>query len=1208
MQLQKVIFFLATRSIDLVRKMKTREEDLPSGMSQSLTRLHRGSRDLASQSQSVSRPPRKDVESFLELTALVYRGRENAGLDLLDPRRRSFLKIVYDDRLSLSAKRVYFEMLASLSCGDKSAQSVYEILGGFASSLSWEWITGGLDWYATELNQSVDRGIAPDIMPDDLSLIRALLHVIRSVARYSPTARITLVEALDIVRRLFRLLSTRSPKELKAPIFDTLAVFCLADGITGCNTNILWTVWSLLEATQVVPASLQGGIIYDLEMIESKDETYPETLAFLRLMNTLLYPITENAEKHALSIYDFSSTDACTRTNMLAVPESYLLRGDQGESSVALRYATYVVQEVLFKSSSRGYCYPAERWKILHQCYLVIERWLFNFDLSGVDAFKSMLSSTVIDKAMDTTGSAPMENETFENLCQAYISHPGFHFLSSILSGGQLLQQMTALLSETVEHMDKEANKIASVGYVIRSVLRITLRVMDLQDAFICTLIPTLRHSSESVIKSMVMSLHLTSIYEHFLRTPRVLTNLVDYINSNLFEELGFIAVKVLMKFTRSSITMASETSRDMILAIPSSSTGKSMRHRLVYLFSESLEMTRIMAGFVNRLQMEDPEMAELDSAQLHGEPSVTSFSNAIRQAIADLFLSSITLHSEPPSIAHLLLGYEVQQGIRNTVFRHPRDSAVDAQKTCFYVLLELLQDNAGRSLFGPVDANSEWWRLPFTDLPLSLRHPDFHVKLVQIIYRLCENPVTSTPTMRYLRYGEDFFYRQLVGLSQDIVGYNQWLDGTLAGMPGQMRFGSIVMNQLHLRAWILKLAHLEIHVSAVHQEKRHGRRLICVLFNIPFDADGAASVTDDASMMKKLLDSTCLVHNQSSAWEEFSQQLKLLRAASVSATKNIDENGCELYDIRMLHLLLTLHVKEMEANGLLRTPQAHEESIVEMEKILSWALRQNLCSNILFARSCCIEAWSHVLQVCLNHYYEDIPVEWREEVLFESADVILHYLPGDLHASDYEALTEGLLVIFAKFRKDRALLDLARCAPESTYIPAGESGWESLPIEKLLGFFESLTQCIINKNLTPVARGNLFAVMLNYLEYVSSSSQREDLDRNSQKQRRLSKLSSGIVNIFEKYSDQLLDVICSSASTDEGGVWRTVSLAILNRLFDIGYGTSSTKSKVLLDYLSRRNFLRHFVEEIRVSDGPKLEFILSGESTGLLSKLLFLV
>lgn len=92
---------------------------------------------------------------------------------------------------------------------------------------------------------------------------------------------------------LFTLLDFPVVPRLKAALFDAIGAFA-TDPVAAA------TVWSLLEAAAVIQKPQEGGmegygaeapkldISFQLNEIESREETYPETLAFLRLVNKLL--------------------------------------------------------------------------------------------------------------------------------------------------------------------------------------------------------------------------------------------------------------------------------------------------------------------------------------------------------------------------------------------------------------------------------------------------------------------------------------------------------------------------------------------------------------------------------------------------------------------------------------------------------------------------------------------------------------------------------------------------------------------------------------------------------------------------------------------------------------------------------------------------------------------------------------------------------
>ena len=1183
-QFQEVILYISSKMTDMIRRMKTRDEDVP--------QAHGRHRNATSVPAASAKTKGKGIESLLEFVALVYRGRENAGLELLDPRRRSFLKFIYDDRLSTLAKRAYFETLASLACGTKGAQSVYELLAGFSTTLSWDWIFGAVDWYTAEFNQNAGRGSAAEISPDDLALLRSLLRVIRFVARYSPSARITLVDSADAVRRLFALLVTRIPKELKAPLLDCIGAFCLSDGIPEQQSaNIPWQVWNFLETIQVVPKTMQGGIIYDLDMIESKDETYPETLAFLRLLSTLFYPFVETAREYILPWNSPIQSTLSTQAIPCVVPEPLLAFGANNESPAVHRYLQYVLHEVFLKVPGRSFCFTGERWRMVDGCLDFMERALFSFDVEKLAPDKL-------------------------DILKSVIAHPGFIVFSKILSGGAILSQMVQIVEEGVDAVNSGRHQTPFFVSAILRVLRILLRTLDVQEHVLSTILPLLRRSKDAIVQHAIASQTFTRLEELFLRVPTVIVAIADYINCTANDEVAYLSVRILYQLSNSTILTDSNTTISIESKGIYSADDLSVGNRLVGILDQSAEINRIIAGYVNRLSTDDPEdeLAVASSTTDH-------WGNGIRMAIADLFLRNILSFQKPPSVTHLLLGFNIHGNIRESEFRHPRDWPANVQKTCIYTILELL-----RPQLVEVDEQNQQEEWMVGDFPLSMRHPSLVKKFYELLFYLCKEETTSGPTMRYLRYGDDFFHTQMFALPSTFAIEDR------SGTPN----ATLVYSQLHQRAWLLKLVSLELHLASIHTEERHGRRLLGLLFAVPFEQESEMiDSLDDSGYPKilELLEEALSIIPPSISVADIQSALKHFRHIQFSSYRVLDENGCEQYDLQALLNALKSHQSQLETSGALRTTDATEEVGAEMVQIMSRFQQQNEANEVQFARSHFVQAWKQVVGVTLNQLYNQIPLVFRERVLFGIIDCVLSKLSDDsIHPNERESLCETLLMSFTRLRQDRLTLEVVRNVSLPLTSASHGDAW-ALPAKQFLQYFDQMVQGAVSKESSFSSRGNLYAAIINLLQYVHPSEFERKYFRHANRLRnqggflmddqmsvmttvtsldetnltsRLThsnertQLLSGFISVLKTNLDAFMGSLCGDATMESSDVWRTIAFMTMDALI-ILCRVAGAKShwEMICGYLKRHNVLRHLVQELKSADDKKIIETLVSSSAG---------
>lgn len=131
------------------------------------------------------------------------------------------------------------------------------------------------------------------------------------------------------------------------------------------------------------------------------------------------------------------------------------------------------------------------------------------------------------------------------------------------------------------------------------------------------------------------------------------------------------------------------------------------------------------------------------------------------------------------------------------------------ASKTCLHAVLDIL--NRG------VDTHHGPSCLTET--------PKFAELAYQLIYSLCANKDTATPTLRYLRTSHDFLYRHLKHLPfKNLVS----MDTNEVQMPIP------VLTIVSQQSWLLKTTAIELRMTAQGRQRSHAQRLLGLLMGEP--------------------------------------------------------------------------------------------------------------------------------------------------------------------------------------------------------------------------------------------------------------------------------------------------------------------------------------------------------------------------------------
>jgi len=433
-QVEILVVEVITNRISILRKLRNREEDV-------VSTSHRGGGLRSSRSGNNNeqpRQPRHDLEAFFLLISAIYRNSPDAGLKFweetisaptspssssrpaapnpINSRLSAFLRWGAECRPA-GMMRAYYEMIASLASGPRSATHAFEFLSSGDSSsqqqvsatCSWSALFGALEFY---LNNLPDRpfenganmdGRLGEIPPEEVPLLRSFINLLRQVVLYSDVARATLYDNQRHrpIATLFALTGRSVPIDLKASLIAAIDAFSRPGGSFG--VEVARRTWAALEQSQILPTwtvtdsrgvghsngfgtslrapepqAIEGGILTELEEVEGPNKVYPESTAFVSLLNTLI---------HAPLSSSLASTLSPSLTNALqkgADLDSHTIPDNLGAPNRAPGvepYTRFVIEDVLLKTGEREYQDPRERWKITDKCLEFVEKTLASFDL-----------------------------------------------------------------------------------------------------------------------------------------------------------------------------------------------------------------------------------------------------------------------------------------------------------------------------------------------------------------------------------------------------------------------------------------------------------------------------------------------------------------------------------------------------------------------------------------------------------------------------------------------------------------------------------------------------------------------------------------------------------------------------------------------------------------------------------------------------------
>jgi len=187
-------------------------------------------------------------------------------------------------------------------------------------------------------------------------------------------------------------------------------------------------VWTLMERLEVINVRGGGsltkkGVEAELEVVEEVNRMYPETIAFVKLLATLIHT------PKRVSLKDRVNDAAPLNT----IPDNL---GQPYRQHGISPYVAFVVDEVFLKIPNREYQVPKERWQLNDLCLAFMERCLAAYDLEGL------------------LTSAEEQQIKAEALVPLFI-HPGYDILQRLLSNSPLQSSILKYLVDGIEGFER---------------------------------------------------------------------------------------------------------------------------------------------------------------------------------------------------------------------------------------------------------------------------------------------------------------------------------------------------------------------------------------------------------------------------------------------------------------------------------------------------------------------------------------------------------------------------------------------------------------------------------------------------------------------------------------------------------------------------------------------------------------------------------
>jgi nuclear pore complex protein Nup205 len=386
---------------------------------------------------------RRDFEQLINIISVIYSSKPDMAISFWDEDDYLFNFIKYaGDCNSVSMILSFLSMLSALSTGEKCAEYCHEFLKNSKyfsrvnSVVSWNMFVMVIDKCNAVLR---NENAVHEINPSDLQIIELFLEVLYKIVFYSKTARLTIYEnpQWKILTNITSLLGTKISVNLKASILNTMRAFCQ-------TPELVPFIWQHLEQSHILSTN---GILYELDEIETRNETYVQLRAFLNLLNALV--------RHGM------------------FPENL---GVGYRTPGVAPYFQFVIEHVLLKHAYRPYRNASEMYLVNEQCLefikLVLNRWKEeNYPVNhyGLFLMKHILSnSKVTSEILKPLCSAEDIYQDYNNLNITStndnsdypgrkLNHPRYRHLLEIIE----------FITENQFLVLKEASTLASIEQIL---------------------------------------------------------------------------------------------------------------------------------------------------------------------------------------------------------------------------------------------------------------------------------------------------------------------------------------------------------------------------------------------------------------------------------------------------------------------------------------------------------------------------------------------------------------------------------------------------------------------------------------------------------------------------------------------------------------------------------------------------------------------
>ncbi|OQD74853.1 hypothetical protein PENDEC_c009G04399 [Penicillium decumbens] len=1075
---------------DAVRKLKSEEDtqrlEQITALRDGLTaNVHRGLVEA-----------RTHLESLLMIISFAFEGRQEAAQEFWadpDGNLYGFLQWA-SKRQTVPRVSAFCEMLCSISEGEENAAAANRFLSEEdkfmgsklkrSTTMNWTQMFAELKLYARRVTaeksatSSTSQGMmrAQKAEPVDMSepespvMLTCYLRLMGHLCKQSRAIREWMLhnESFKVVENLLTLCKGPIPTHLRATTFATLSA--LMTDKTSAHGNEMWNsldqyLSGVLPPVQSnnKPPSPQQMVWHEQQTLQKIGETFDQTNAFILLVNTLVMPASDIAG------------------NNLALPFPETLGATYRMPGIE-PYVDFVLGHALSRKVQDLNDYQSRR--LTYNC--------FEFVVASLKSFSEDLVTVLSQPSL-------AESSPATSVLVTYVRLHAFARVMEWLFNEDVLKALFAISQQDIAEVAQAPSDSVLVLTLLRSIEVMNL-VMDLQSTYFNIVKPLVKaHAGPN--RTNVANSSLASFEDSVLNNLTLVPALCLYCGTG-HEQLTVTSMALLEKLTSSR--KLNKMSSPELLKWQSS-------NKIVEVLASEVDVDSVSRSLVSQM---DPDPREL-------EYGAEAAGYVIRESLLALLNSCLSMITDRPTVAHLLLGFSCVGNILDV----PSEGLFANQMSLLHAIIRFLQqypDEVGGSI---------------TSWTVHLKRMAF-----EVLKHLWSSKLATYFTLGEMR-AQGFLMSMFAG--QPIVGSNTAWNGLSIAMD-EFWFSDATSA---LAEFLLYRSHLFAYAAT---EIRSAAKI--------------GSPTLQTEVLSTLLGNSILDNgesiNNSSVFDLFDfadldvgreipvPELVLLDQIAVEACAKEEGDSLILYNVPEVDELIKIRRQELAAKGPLR-PQDEELFLIEADNLKVFLIATNQSRQIQRNRYLALRSWAELITTIITCSIIDDAS--RPTFILHAIQMVLPKLETAIDNVSPEAIELARL----------AETLVSKLASDISVTPVSRSG--DVIDEKLHQLFQVSSRGITLATGNVALREILYSICSLYVTRITSSEETHDgLRRHSQQ-------------VVKASGPGFIEIICDDAYTGQE-TCRAAALLLLNGLALLDSRTDC----VLAESISQSNYLSLFLDAVR--------------------------